>query len=861
MSSVPFLNGACMQTSHDKITDSGRNHAESWKSFLRSHRATDLLMVESGGRLYYGKDRISLHWLDRVSLLLVRRAVLKRTSLAIVYPVPICNLPVLAAAQLFVQDITQNNKSDLRILLLSPRIEVRAQYINLNVDGVPLASVYPLAVSRESGKPNIVRLPGELWSPSSSPRDPHLYHMSQRRLLDTSWTGNVDVVIVDHTGGKFDEDTGHIHDLARKHGVKTVIHFGSDPFASYLDKLREKGVPIWVWDHLGLAADFGEQITAGTEDIRHPFGVSPSQFRNIAAGIRHNLLLCRYPDMEQAARFVWDDLATIQRTFSGTTGTGIRSAIRFAYGTFYAMLHMVVPLPVYEEEARRLWGVRTIRRRISDLEAFTPMLRDEARDLAETYWPSLISDLKDMHDSLKKANPKYTTLVQQVREHISQGKELAIVCPNRATQRMLQLCLRAREGLPVNEVTGEERRETTRLITYKNLSRLTSADTLLFPGQFSYGRRQYALTAAAPEIRYLAYSEEADRIERQVVAIHRAVSEMASARNRERVWALLAPFYSHMRVPAVTSPGETLVMEFMRSEGDRISRRKITASGSDGLSLWTPFSTPEYDLFHGDNTLDSERENTLRPSEFAPPDRQSILVPALRIDFMDGFCYAEPESTMTVFLSSTETTDERKVDGLRPGDIVVFVNGNQRQRLYEAILERIEAHPTMGKTYILVKYWQEAVNRWFFQAEWTYDDFLWKLQMRGSKIQTPQAVRNWVVGQVLGPRDGADIRRVGEIFDDGVLMEEWKSIDMALRRVRGLHLSLARKLNQIIVDVGLRGISRSDSEECIDPELNLYLDDFRDSVTLHRIVSVGEEISQVPYVFTGRFFEKGRGME
>lgn len=823
---------------------------EPWKDFLLSHTSDDLLMVEGNRRLYYDQQPICLHWLDRVSLLLIRQAYMRRCSLALCYPVPVCNLPVLAAAQLLIHDFVQHYPGRLSVLMISSRTEIREHYLNLKVEREPLACVLPMARIRADGDPAVIPVPG-----SSSSQRPRLYHLSSPHLLDTPWPEGIGAVIVDHPGGSFDERVTRIQELAASRGISTLIHLCTEPFAPFLEELASAGVPVWIWDHHGLAADFGRQMATGDDVTGHPFGVSVRQFQNIASGIRHHALVCRHPVFEAAAQRVWEDLSTVQQTFSDWAGMGTRRAIRAAYGTFYTMLQMPVPLPVYEEEARNLWGIRPVSRRIADLEAFTQLLHDEAPDLAEVYWPSLILDLKEMQDTLAAGNPKYETLVQQIREQRAQENGLVIVCPNQATRRMLRLCLHAREGLRLSEHEREDAQQRILLRAYHEIPTLESADTILFPGQFSYGRRQFILTAAAPEILYLAYGDEADRIEQQVTGVHQTLARMAGSEKRNWAWAVLGGINGGL--PEAVLNDRMVTIEFIRSEGGQVSRRAVTAVREPDLSLWTPFSTPEYDVDRGRDTLSTEREDALRPSGFAAPSRQDVLVPALRIEFVDGFCHAELDSRLMVLLPATESVEERRADALRVDDMVLFVDGDQRRRLYEAILERVEHHPAMGATYILVRYWQQAVHEGFFRSRMTYDEFLQKLQELGSQMQTTPGIRCWVAGEVLGPSDAQDIRRVGIIFNDEALIQEWREIDRALRRIRGLHISLARKLNRVIVQAGLMGRRPDAAEECIDEELNLYLDDFRDSVTVHRITAISPEATPVPYILTGRFFEKG----
>jgi hypothetical protein len=823
-----------------------------WRDFLLNSTDQDLLMVAEGQRLNYGSIPIHLHWLDRVSLLLIRQAYLQKHSLALCYPVPVCNLPVLAAAQLLIHDFARNRPGNLSVLLISPRMEVREQYLNLHIRRESLARVLPLARIRADGEPTILSPDGGVVTPH-----PRLYHLSRPYLLDDPWPKGIGAVIIDHADGTFNERVTQIHDIAARSRIPVVIHLCADPFAAFLETLARAGIPAWVWDHYGLAAEFGEQIAQGGNITHHPFGVSSYQFQHIAAGIDYSLLVCRHPVFEAAAGRVWDDLGTLQRALSNRTSLGAHRALRAAYGIYYALLQMQVPLAVYEEEARNLWGLHPIHRRIADLEIFISQFRDEAPELGEIYWPSLLLDLKEMQEALLAGNPKYDTLVQALQGARSRQKRLSIVCPNQATRRMLQLCLRAREGLQLGNLTEQADDQPIRLVTYSELGTLASSDVIIFPGQFSYSRRQYALTAAGAEVAFLAYSDEADRIEQQLASIHHLLAHLASPERHAVVWSVLAPAGYNAPPPGRLIESDLTTIEITRNQGQQISRRKVAATRQPDLSLWTPFTTSEYALTQEQWAASNEREEPLRPSEVGDAVQQSAVVSALRIQFTDGFCYVEPESLVTVFLPTREQTENRRADSLRISDLILFIDGDQRRQLYETILERIRHHPAMGATYILVRYWQQAVREEFLRSRWTYDTFLRNLQHQGSQMQTTPGIRAWVSGEVLGPSDALDIQRVGAVFGDEALIQEYTNIARALRRLRGLHTSLARKLNRIIVRGGVRSRSPEASEECIDQELNLYLDDFRDSVTLHRIVAIGQERLDVPYIFTGKFFEEG----
>ncbi len=830
--------------------------ASTWRDALQHYPDRDLVTIAQEKRLRYRHDVIQLHRLDQLCLRLSLQAYLHRRPLAIIYPIPICHLTALVAAELLIYDLAENRRSRLSLLVISQRTEIREHYLNIQIGTEALAATFPLARIRAEGEPAVIAASG---METSYP--PRLYHLSRPFLLETPWPAGIKAIIVDHTSGGFTDQIVRIHEIAAHRKISCIIHLCTDPFAPYLEELAKAGVSLWFWDHLEVAVEARQSAPVHPANPEHPFEISTQQFNNIAAGIHHHLVLCRYPRLEAAASRLWDDLGTVQRADLGQSDSGMRRAIQAAYGVFYTMLQLLVPLRVYEEEAKRLWGIRSIEERIADLEKLTPSLKKASPDLSDIYWPSLLLDLKEMRMTLLEINPKYDALVQQIRKHLQQSGSLAVVCPNQATLRMVQLCLRAREGLPLDGLSIQRTEAAVRLLTYKDLSALLRADVLLLPGQLSYSRRQYALTAAAPEIRYLAYSDEAERIEQQIPWLHQTLARLASAEAHQRAWEALVS----ARVNAVQTGRENslspVVIEFTRQEGNRQIRRRAAALlSSTDLSIWTPFSTVDYDQHIGGDDSTDDPDSELAPSSSAiPPQRlsQRSQVSALCVEFTDGFCYAERDSQVMVFLQATEEVDERRAEGLRPGDLVLFINGAQRRTLYEAILERVERLPNMGATYILVRYWQRAIKEGFHKAQLTYEELLKELQRRGSHMQSVAGVRCWITGQVLGPSDPQDIYRIGYIFQDNILIQEYRSIDKALRRIRSLHISLARRLNRVIIQAGVRGFHPDAAEECVDEELNLYLDDFRDSVSIHRVVSIRQQEQMVPPDLICKFFKKG----
>ena len=53
--------------------------------------------------------------------------------------------------------------------------------------------------------------------------------------------------------------------------------------------------------------------------------------------------------------------------------------------------------------------------------------------------------------------------------------------------------------------------------------------------------------------------------------------------------------------------------------------------------------------------------------------------------------------------------DERSVRSLRINDVVLFIHGQNRQNLYDLIVTRVHAHPSIALFVNLIQRWQEEI--------------------------------------------------------------------------------------------------------------------------------------------------------
>lgn len=204
-----------------------------------------------------------------------------------------------------------------------------------------------------------------------------------------------------------------------------------------------------------------------------------------------------------------------------------------------------------------------------------------------------------------------------------------------------------------------------------------------------------------------------------------------------------------------------------------------------------------------------------------------------------------PDDLIKVILDG-DHLDERYVRSLKEGDRVLFIHGLKRQNLYDLIISRIHKHPAIEVHLALIKRWHEdfykAVQRERRDYDMTMNELLEELQENGCKISSVQSLRQWLDGSVLCPEDPEDLWRLADALNMDFVMQNYKRINKASHRLRGIHSGLAIKLNNWLIKQA-KGIIEEDENmyELIDDELGLTLQDFKDALTILQVKSINEK--------------------
>ena len=254
------------------------------------------------------------------------------------------------------------------------------------------------------------------------------------------------------------------------------------------------------------------------------------------------------------------------------------------------------------------------------------------------------------------------------------------------------------------------------------------------------------------------------------------------------------------------------------------------------------------------DVLDSDFEDVLIDDTIDLDGDQLILVDiAWEIKFAGGWSgLFRPDMLLHVVQvgPSKNSIERRYVKSLRCDDTVVYISGQRRQSLYELILSRVHRHPSIEIHLAIIRQWQSEIRQGY--ANWrqrgkTFGDLLHEMRKLGSNLETDMALRFWIAGVTLRPRDRQDMRRIAEILDLPFVRKHYERVYLAAERIVGLHISLSLRLNNWIQS----GAFSSGNDELIDEATGLSFSDVQDSLLLLKVESVSE--------VSGPFYESTLG--
>jgi hypothetical protein len=224
--------------------------------------------------------------------------------------------------------------------------------------------------------------------------------------------------------------------------------------------------------------------------------------------------------------------------------------------------------------------------------------------------------------------------------------------------------------------------------------------------------------------------------------------------------------------------------------------------------------------------------------------------PGFRATFADGsWAWLAERAVVWRWRPHAGVPQEVEASKLAVGNDLVFIDGDAHKTLLAKLLDVAEHVPGLAVGAGWHSHWRSVLQR-AYERHGSYNGLARALAAVGCRVQG-QTVRLWCVGVTIGPDDFEDVRRVGEIAGDPVLLTQAGEVWRAMQTLRNAHVKVGKRLAALARAIGpAAGTGRLPADEVIDPVSGLTAGDLGAAVTMVRLTRL-ERVPAVPTVLAG----------
>jgi hypothetical protein len=569
-----------------------------------------------------------------------------------------------------------------------------------------------------------------------------------------------------------------------------VVAWGQNPLAEY-NGAFDKTDHIFVWPPVSKGGRRGD-LTRPTASLL------PTAQTSV-----HPIVL-EGGDVDQLDPLLARATTLLLRATSNIAGRLGQDAVGLHWRLLHCLQQLAIPLELYEAEAPRLWGHKSISQLRRDCLHF--------RNAYARAYPSFRSDLEELDvlvgralSQLVEASPPlWNGLANLALEEPGEGEARLITFASRARKQLFLFALLAQLG--VSEEDLSEFR--TWVVSLDDLAALASTSHPILKearvGRIAHGLSWRPLVVGvpspvhSPKLLPVLLQESVDLVHYP----HQAHALTIRAHQWERKLGLNLELVVNTLSALSRRPCPHPIPQLRR----RIQLRE--ANGLDagrGRRNWNFRPGPLLDvgdpsrLLAGLLDVDNlEAEDEARALEHQVSSSSSTddsisdwCSEAVEVNCEDGWhMQFAPEDTVNVVTDGVEAVGihERHVRALRPGDRVVLIHGQRQQDLYELIISRVHGHPEMQLHLALIRQWPQefasAYGRWHQTHMDGLEALLGAMQARGSRITSSFTLWLWMNGRILCPQDPRDLRRLAEVLDIEFIRRHHRRIHEAASALR-----------------------------------------------------------------------------
>lgn len=716
-----------------------------------------------------------------------------------------------------------------RLVIFSSRVELRqdikehftslkARTMPLYHDAFPVGRVTSkgevFKVASGSGAPKLIISPGVAALPNNS--------VAERTFG----------AIIEATADVKEEQAQQIFEWAQQNKVPFLFFVSPDPPTELARALIQKGIIYWGWEPDSLAEDCQideANLKRGLFSLDQPFCMNYKEIRNKATGVKKIIIPVKEQKLNEMLLELRKDYYELARAAKSINSPRAMEVTKRLLGCIYALEEMISPLAYAETELSRRWGTIPVNRRIDALKNHCESIRPE-QPIFASYALRIADKVLETYGYMAATKTgKHPIVIQIIIEASANGKSVLFVSKNEALNEALKTYLEVEKGMDISKLKNQGINFIPVSQIYRSAAEVNIVDSCILYGCPRYYQKDILSYARARSIGIMAYDSEISAIKYIQSETDNSLSFFSDTHKAKAIERLLGEKPSGRtlkRRPKGERKNTALI--FINPQDAEMGEFAPKEIFSDFLSLdWRiDFEyANEAEAKSADQRLGKDLSDGITVAKIVLPGDRCIMLHA--------------EKLVQIYDESTEKVKDREGKNLRKGDQLILIENSTRKSLAESVISKVEAHPAMMEAVIFQKTWIHYLRQAIEESGDTFIEVIRKLKMYGARNpSTPGSIFQWVSGAIIGPQDLENIRRIGIIYEKPFLTAKFDDITKAVRRLRSIHRSLARRLNKLIPQAGVEVDLRERENTVIDKELELYLEDFANIVSIERIEAV-----------------------
>ena len=629
-------------------------------------------------------------------------------------------------------------------------------------------------------------------------------------------------------------------------------------FPSCLATLQQKQIAIVACIQNPLSDTIQQCEQAGWQVFRWPYSVY-STTRDEGVSVQPLVLEGNTVESHsEQYQHVYQNLYKLSKKVKGKFGS---DAIRIVRQYASSLEQLNTPYKFYEVESQRLWGIYSLLDSQQTAQRFVENLQSDNSPLG-TPLHTVCETLNQIHQQLQSMEepPLWRTLSNLCVPELEENSVRILVFPSEARKTLFALALLAYHNLSADDLASIN----VWLVSLKRFSQWQRAR------EYHQGQREIydnnmppveklwqPLLVGIP--RHDARYAPLLRGGKLEVLLHRHQIRPFQYGINQWNRSIHSEHPTNLQTLSALNPNTQQLPS--KDNDNRPSKRVvITAPQKWRVEENKEIVVPEIqELFRAPARVD-EIAWLMQPDDSIPSDEQVLLDETsskteitahhtmttdriIHVTFQEGFHVQFSQDATVQLVLETNTgrqLDERNVRSLRVNDVVLFIHGQNRQDLYELIVSRVHAHPSFTLYLNLIQRWQEEIVQSTEKSKLTLKEILSRMRRLGSQLTTQQAIRLWLNGHVMCPKDERDLQRIASVLDMSFVKQYHSQISRAASRLRGIHIALSRKLNQWLQHDAIEA-SPDQIYDVIDSDLGITFNDFQDALRLLTVKELRQE--------------------